>query len=716
MSTETREYAKRLTSQMTLEEKMSQMLYESPAIDRLGIPAYNWWNEALHGVARAGVATVFPQAIALAATFDEELLRQIGDVVSTEGRAKFNEFSKRGDRGIYKGLTYWAPNINIFRDPRWGRGHETYGEDPYLTGRLGCAYIRGLQGPDKEHPKAAACAKHFAVHSGPEALRHEFDAKVSKHDLYDTYLYAFKRCVKDAGVEAVMGAYNRVNGEPACGSRTLLKDILRDEFGFEGHVVSDCWAINDFHLHHHVTGIAEESAAMAVNNGCDLNCGNAFLHLPKAYEMGLVSEETITSAVERLLDIRIRLGMMKEYPSPYAKIPYDKVECAEHVKLSMEAARRCLVLLKNENHFLPLQKGAIHTIAVIGPNANSRAALVGNYEGTSSEYIAPLEGIQRYVGENSRVIYAQGCGLYKDKVEFLGEKNDRLQEAVIATEQADIVVMCLGLDATIEGEEGDAGNEYASGDKLGLNLPGLQEELLETVAAVGKPVVILLLAGSAIDLSWAEQNPNVKAIVDCWYPGARGGKAIAEMLFGEFSPSGKLPVTFYQGTENLPEFTDYSMADRTYRYTDKNVLYPFGYGLHYGRVCYEEERVSGELTDTSGDVKVSASVINESRYPLWETVQVYVKRKDALDYEPGFQLKGISCVHLAPGEKKRIEVTLSARDFAYITEEGDCVVRSGEYVIAIGGQQPDERSEALTGQRVTCLKVEKTGNSISVEY
>lgn len=716
MSTETREYAKRLTSQMTLEEKMSQMLYESPAIDRLGIPAYNWWNEALHGVARAGVATVFPQAIALAATFDEELLQQIGDVVSTEGRAKFNEFSKRGDRGIYKGLTYWAPNINIFRDPRWGRGHETYGEDPYLTGRLGCAYIRGLQGPDKEHPKAAACAKHYAVHSGPEALRHEFDAKVSKHDLYDTYLYAFKRCVKDAGVEAVMGAYNRVNGEPACGSRTLLKDILRDEFGFEGHVVSDCWAINDFHLHHHVTGIAEESAAMAVNNGCDLNCGNAFLHLPKAYEMGLVSEETITSAVERLLDIRIRLGMMKEYPSPYAKIPYDKVECVEHVKLSMEAARRCLVLLKNENHFLPLQKGAIHTIAVIGPNANSRAALVGNYEGTSSEYITPLEGIQRYVGENSRVIYAQGCGLYKDKVEFLGEKNDRLQEAVIATEQADIVVMCLGLDATIEGEEGDAGNEYASGDKLGLKLPGLQEELLETVAAVGKPVVILLLAGSAIDLSWAEQNPNVKAIVDCWYPGARGGKAIAEMLFGEFSPSGKLPVTFYQGTENLPEFTDYSMADRTYRYTDKNVLYPFGYGLHYGRVCYEEERVSGELTDTSGDVKVSASVINESRYPLWETVQVYVKRKDALDYEPGFQLKGISCVHLAPGEKKRIEVTLSARDFAYITEEGECVVRPGEYAIAIGGQQPDERSERLTGQRVTCMKVEKTGNSISVEY
>ena len=716
MSTETREYAKKLTAQMTLEEKMSQMLYESPAIDRLGIPAYNWWNEALHGVARAGVATVFPQAIALAATFDEDLLQKIGDVVSTEGRAKFNEFSRKGDRGIYKGLTFWAPNVNIFRDPRWGRGHETYGEDPYLTGKLGCAYIRGLQGPDRDHPKAAACAKHFAVHSGPEALRHEFDAKVSRHDLYDTYLYAFKRCVKDAGVEAVMGAYNRVNGEPACGSRTLLKNSLRDEFGFEGHVVSDCWAINDFHLHHHVTGIAEESAAMAVNNGCDLNCGNAFLHLPKAYEMGLVSEEAITEAVERLMEIRIRLGMMEDYPSPYADISYEKVECPEHVKLSVEASRRSLTLLKNEEDFLPLEKEKICTIAVIGPNANSRDALVGNYVGTSSQYITPLEGIQQYVGEEIRVLYAQGCGLYKDKVEGLGERKDRMQEAVIAVEHADVAVMCLGLDATIEGEQGDAGNEYASGDKLGLNLPGLQEELLETVAAMGKPVVVLLMAGSAIDLSWAEHNPNVKAIVDCWYPGARGGKAIAEMLFGEFSPSGKLPVTFYQGTENLPEFTDYNMADRTYRYTDKNVLYPFGYGLHYGRVRYEEECVSGERTDTSGEVKVSASVINEGKYALWETVQVYVKRKESLDYEPGFQLKGVSCVHLAPGEKQRIEVTLSPRDFAYITEEGDCVVRPGEYLIAIGGQQPDEESERLTGQRVTCLKVEKTGSSISVEY
>ena len=565
MSLETKEYAKRLVEQMTLEEKISQMRYESPAIERLHIPAYNWWNEALHGVARSGVATMFPQAIALAATFDEELIEKIGDVVSTEGRAKFEAYSGRGDRGIYKGLTFWAPNINIFRDPRWGRGHETYGEDPCLTAKLGCAYIRGIQGKDPDHLKAAACAKHFAVHSGPEALRHEFDARVSLHDLYDTYLYAFKRCVKDAGVEAVMGAYNRVNGEPACGSKTLLQDILREQFGFEGHVVSDCWAILDFHEHHHVTKTVEESAAMAVNHGCDLNCGKAFLYLSRACEQGLVEEKTITEAVERLMDVRIRLGMMEDYPSPYANIPYDVVECPEHIALSLEASKRSMVLLKNDNHFLPLKQEQVHTIAVIGPNANSRAALVGNYEGTSSRYITPLEGIQEYTGEKTRVLYAQGCHLYKDQVEFLGEPKDRFKEALIAAERADVIVMCLGLDAGIEGEEGDAGNEYASGDKLGLKLPGLQQELLEAVAAVGKPIVLTVLAGSALDLSWAQEHAQIRAILDCWYPGARGGKAIAEALFGEFSPCGKLPVTFYEGTEFLPDFTDYSMAGRTYR-------------------------------------------------------------------------------------------------------------------------------------------------------
>ncbi len=714
MSEKTRAYAKKLVSQMTLEEKMSQMVYESPAIERLGIPEYNWWNEALHGVARTGVATVFPQAIALAATFDKELLKEIGDVVSTEGRAKFNEFSRRGDHGIYKGLTYWAPNVNIFRDPRWGRGHETYGEDPYLTGELGISYIKGLQGEDPDHLKAAACAKHFAVHSGPEAIRHEFNAEASVHDLYDTYLYAFKRCVKDAKVEAVMGAYNRVNGEPACGSRTLLQDILRNDWGFEGHVVSDCWAILDFHEHHKVTKNVEESAALAVNNGCDLNCGSAFLHLKQAYEQGLVSEERITEAVERLLDVRIRLGMMKDYPSPYEDISYDKVECKEHIDLAVEAARRAMVLLKNKDNFLPLDVKKIKTIAVIGPNANSRDALLGNYNGISSRYVTPLEGIQRYVGEDVRVIYAEGCHLYKDKVEFLGEKNDRFSEAAAVAAQADVVVMCLGLDSTIEGEEGDAGNEYASGDKLGLTLPGLQEELLERITALGKPVVVILSAGSAIDLSWADEH--VEAIIDSWYPGAQGGKAVAEVLFGDCTPCGKLPVTFYKDTEKLPDFNDYSMRGRTYRYTNANTLYPFGYGLSYSRIVYGNSAVDCEVCGMLDPVKVTTEVHNEGAYPVHESVQVYVKLNDAPEGAPGYQLKGIENVALEPGEKKKVEITLDARAFATITEDGDCVVLPGEYVIAVGGQQPDILSAKLTGRVVDTFCVVKSGMTTEVEY
>lgn len=714
MSEKTRELAKKLVEQMTMEEKMSQMLYQSPAIERLGIPAYNWWNESLHGVARAGVATVFPQAIGLAATFDENLLQRIAEVISTEGRAKFNEFSKRGDRDIYKGLTFWAPNINIFRDPRWGRGHETFGEDPYLTAELGIAYIKGLQGEDREHLKAAACAKHFAVHSGPEAVRHEFDAKASKHDMYDTYLYAFKRCVTEAQVEAVMGAYNRVNGEPACGSKTLLQDILRDEWGFEGHVVSDCWAIKDFNENHHVTDTIAESAAMAVNNGCDLNCGVAFGHLPAAYEQGLVDEETITQVAERLMEVRIRLGMMKEYPSPYENVPYEKVECKEHVALSLEAARRGMVLLKNNGGILPLAKEKIKTIAVIGPNANSRDALLGNYIGTSSRYITPLEGIQEYVGEDVRVLYAQGCHLYKEKVEGLAEPKDRFAEAAAAAEAADVTVICLGLDATIEGEEGDAGNEYASGDKIDLRLPGLQQELLERVSAAGKPVVLVLLSGSALDVSWAQEH--VDAVVQAWYPGARGGKVIAEVLFGEYSPCGKLPVTFYKGTENLPDFCDYSMQNRTYRYTNNPVLYPFGYGLSYSKITYSNARINCETCGVTEDVTVSVTVKNEGCYPVNESVQVYVKYLEAGEGDPNYQLKGISSVSLAQGEIKTIEISLSARDFALINEEGRCTVKPGEYAVTIGGQQPDVQSAKLTGRTVEVLRVVKTGEETEVEY
>lgn len=713
MSVETRAYAKKLVSQMTLDEKMSQMLYDSPAIERLGIPAYNWWNEALHGIARAGDATIYPQAIGLAATFDKELLGQIADTVSTEGRAKFHQFTRKNDRGIYKGLTFWAPNVNIFRDPRWGRGHESYGEDPYLTGELGTAYIKGLQGDDPEHLKAAACAKHFAVHSGPEADRHSFDAKAGRQDMYDTYLYAFKRCVADAGVEAVMGAYNRVNGEPACGSKTLLQDILRDEWGFEGHVVSDCWAILDFHENHKVTHTVQESAAMAVNNGCDLNCGSAFLHLKEAYDEGLLSEEKITAAVERLMEVRIRLGMMKDYPSPYDDIPYEKVECREHVALAVEAARRSMVLLKNDG-LLPLKKEKLRSIAVIGPNANSRDALVGNYVGTSSQYITPLEGIQQYVGDDIRVYYSEGCHLYHDKVEALAHVKDRFAEAVIAAEQADVVVLCLGLDATIEGEQGDAGNEYASGDKIDLRLPGLQQELLETVTAVGKPVVLLLSAGSAMDLSWAQKHVN--AIIDIWYPGARGGRAVAEALFGDFSPNGKLPVTFYASTDDLPDFKDYSMDNRTYRYFKGTPLYPFGYGLSYGRITYSDAAVDRTRAAIGDILTVRATVKNESAYPLHEAVQVYVHDVESETRTPIWQLRGVQCVQLAPGESKTVALTLSARDFAIIREDGSCVVEPGAFRVAIGGQQPDARSVQLTGRKTDIFEVVLDGETTTVEY
>ena len=500
---EARRRAKELVSQMTVEERASQLRYDAPAIDRLGVPAYNWWGEALHGVARAGVATSFPQAIGMAATFDTELIHSAGDVAATEGRAKYNAYSAENDRDIYKGLTFWSPNVNIFRDPRWGRGQETYGEDPYLTSRLGVAYVEGLQGDDEETLKSAACAKHFAVHSGPEAVRHEFNAVATKKDMAETYLPAFKACVQEAGVEAVMGAYNRTNGEPCCGSKTLMQDILRDEWKFEGHYVSDCWAIKDFHERHMVTHTMEESAALALKCGCDINCGVTYLYLLKALEQGLVTEEEITEAAVRAFTTRYLLGLFDG--SKYDDIPYEKVECEAHLEVAQQLTRESVVLLKNDG-VLPLQVSAGQTIGVIGPNADSREALVGNYHGTSSRYITVLEGIQDKVGYDGRVLYSEGCHLFKDRVENLAWENDRVAEAVVVAKHSDVVVLCVGLNETLEGEEGDTGNSYASGDKNDLLLPEPQRKLMEAVFAVGKPVVVCLMAGSAIDLSRSEER------------------------------------------------------------------------------------------------------------------------------------------------------------------------------------------------------------------
>ena len=496
-----RKRAAELVGKMTLEEKVAQTLYQAPAVERLNIKAYNWWNEALHGVARAGTATVFPQAIGLAATFDEDLLEQVGDAVSTEARAKFNMQQEGKDTDIYKGLTFWAPIGNIFRDPRWGRGHETFGEDPYLTSRLGVRYIEGLQGHDENYLKAAACAKHFAVHSGPEAVRHEFDAEVTEQDLRETYLPAFEACVKEGKVEAVMGAYNRTNGVPCCGNKRLLIDILRKEWGFSGHVTSDCWAIRDFHEGHHVTGTAIESVAMAMNNGCDLNCGTLFGFLVQAVRQGLVKEERLDEAVTNLFMARMKLGVFdKKEENPYDKIPYLAADSREMKKLNEAVARRTVVLLKNKEHILPLDKNKIKTIGVIGPNADSRQALIGNYHGTASRYITIQEGIQDYVGDDVRILTSRGCDLFRDRTEHLAFTRDRIAEAKVVAENSDVVILCMGLDETLEGEEGDTGNSYVSGDKEDIELPGVQRELMEAIADTGKPAVFCLLAGSDLNL------------------------------------------------------------------------------------------------------------------------------------------------------------------------------------------------------------------------
>ncbi|MDR0220858.1 MAG: glycoside hydrolase family 3 C-terminal domain-containing protein, partial [Lachnospiraceae bacterium] len=518
-----REQAKELVAQMTLEEKVDQTLHGAPAIPRLGIKAYNWWNEALHGVARAGIATVFPQAIGLAATFDEDFLEEVATAISTEGRAKFNMQQRHGDTDIYKGLTFWSPNVNIFRDPRWGRGHETYGEDPYLSGRLGVRFIHGLQGHDENYLKAAACAKHFAVHSGPESLRHSFNAVASKQDLRETYLPAFMACVKEGRVETVMGAYNRTNGAPCCGSKELLLDILREEWGFVGHVVSDCWAIKDFHEGHMVTSTPVESVSLAMNNGCDLNCGNLFYYLKQAVEEGRVSVERLDEAVVNLFTTRMKLGVF-DYSggNPYDKITYDIVDSEAMRELNLKAALKSAVLLKNEG-LLPLDKGRIKTLGVIGPNANSRAALVGNYEGTAARYITVLEGIQDYLGDSVRVLASEGSHLYKEKLSGLSAGPDRLAEVREICRLSDVVVLCLGLDATLEGEEGDTGNEYGSGDKPNLDLPRVQEEVLELVVDSGTPALLVLLTGSAMAINYADEN--IAAIIEGWYPGAQGGKA-----------------------------------------------------------------------------------------------------------------------------------------------------------------------------------------------
>ena len=689
---EAEERAVHLVDQMTVEEMASQLRYDAPAIERLHIPAYNWWSEGLHGVARAGTATVFPQAIGLAATFDPVLIEKIGDTIATEARAKYNAASAHGDRDIYKGLTIWSPNVNIFRDPRWGRGHETYGEDPYLTSRLGESFVKGLQG-DGSYLKTAACAKHFAVHSGPEKERHHFDAKATRKDMWETYLPAFQACV-EAGVESVMGAYNRTNGEPCCANTYLMEEVLRGKWHFEGHYVSDCWAIKDFHENHKVTRNAEESAYLALEKGCDLNCGCTYREIMPAYKKGDLPLSLIRRAAIRLFTTRFLLGMFDK--TEYDEIPYETIACKEHLALAKKAAEESIVLLKNDG-ILPLKKKKGMTIGVIGPNADSREALIGNYHGTPPRYITVLEGIQDYLGEDGRVLYAQGCHLYKDREEALAQPDDRISEAVSCAEHADVVVLCLGLDETLEGEEGDTGNSYASGDKLDLLLPPPQQRLLEAVAKTKKPFIVCLLAGSAMDLNFADQE--AAAILQAFYPGAEGGREVARLLFGEYSPSGKLPVTIYRDLTEMPAFTDYTMRGRTYRYLTKKPLYPFGYGLTYSDCVIDEIQPEKEYTyeDAVKDgIEIKVHVENRGSYDTEEVLQGYVKVQSPNEVlHP--KLGVFARIHIEAGEGQWISLHISKTAFSTVTEDGERVYDGKKAQIFIGFGQPDERTAELLG-------------------
>ncbi len=712
-----KERAKDLVSRMSLEEAMGQLQYDAPAIPHLEVEEYNWWNEALHGVARAGTATVFPQAIAMAATFDPDLVFKVAAVISDEGRAKYHEAAGEGDRDIYKGLTFWSPNINIFRDPRWGRGHETYGEDPWLTARLGVAFVKGLQGNDPRYLKAAACAKHFAVHSGPENLRHSFDAVVTEKDLRETYLPAFRDLVQEAGVESVMGAYNRVNGEPACGSLLLLDTILRKEWGFQGHVVSDCWAIKDFHEHHKVTESPLHSVALALERGCDLNCGCCYRMLGEAYKAGLIKEEWVRRSAERLMATRIKLGMFDpEESNPYTHIPYSVVDCAEHKALSLEAAKQTLVLLKNENNLLPLERSNVTSIAVIGPNADSVTVLKGNYSGTPSDPITVLRGIRQAAAPGTRIFYAEGSHLYKDRVENLGRADDRLSEAVSAIKHADVAVLCLGLDSTIEGEEGDASNEYAAGDKRGLDLPESQKKLLTAAIQASEqsktPLILVSLAGSALTLGHAEKS--IQAIVQAWYPGAQGGDAIASLLFGDFSPSARLPVTFYHSDADLPNFIDYSMKGRTYRYFTGEALYPFGYGLSYTTFSYNALEAPKSIP-VGANYTITARVRNDGNRAGTEICQLYVSVPSAGTGFPLRELRGVRRLELKSDEEKTVTFTLTPRDLSSIMADGSRVLKAGTYHITVGGHQGDARSIALTGTRVLKAELTLQGDALTLE-
>lgn len=811
-----------LVSRMTLKEKISQMTHNSAAIEHLGIPEYNWWNEALHGVARNGIATVFPQAIGLAATWDRELMNKIATVISDEARAKYNKAIAKGERGIYQGITLWAPNINIFRDPRWGRGMETYGEDPYLTGEMGVQFIKGLQGNHPKYLKTIATPKHFAVHSGPETERHSFNAVVSDYDLRETYLPHFKKSIIEGKAKAVMCAYNRLLGDACCGSELLLKQILRDEWDFDGLVVSDCWAVSDIYNSHKIVKTSEEAAALAVKSGTDLECGNSYPSLLNSIKMGLITEDEIDISVKRILSARFKLGMF----DPPEMVPFSelkKIDTKENKKVALEAARKSIVLLKNSNNILPLKK-SIRKVAVLGPNADDVDVLLGNYNGFPSNPVTPLQGIKNKIGR-SKVIYERGCDLaegmpsflvidskflytsfsrekrgligeYFDNSDFKGkpvftrvdskidfawwdaspskqidpdnygvrwtgvlipEKSGRYfiggygfngfkiyiedtlfvrfdgefdpvktykeieliagktykikvefykklrysfmqliwnfpdemlgQRAVDAVKKSDVVILVMGLSPRLEGEAMKIDIKgFKGGDRLTLDLPEIQSNFIKKVYSLGKPIVLVLLNGSAVSINW--ENENLPAIIEAWYPGQSGGDAIADILFGDYNPSGRLPITFYKSVEQLPAFNDYNMTGRTYRYFNDEPLFPFGFGLSYTSFLYKNIKLNRDEIKSDESALLYVEVQNTGKISGEEVVQLYVKSED--DNKTIKTLKDFKRVRLEPGETKEIVFEITPEKLSrWIDGKGFSVV-PGFYLLMAGSSSANK--------------------------
>ncbi len=676
-----------LLKELTLEEKVSQMVNSSAGIDRLGILPYDWWNEALHGVGRSGNATIFPQAIGMAATFDPDLLYRVSTAISDEARAMFNAAQKAGNYKRYNGLSFWTPNVNIFRDPRWGRGQETYGEDPYLTGMLGASFVKGLQGDHPIYLKTAACAKHYAVHSGPEKLRHEFNAKVSQKDLYETYLPAFEQLVS-SNVESIMCAYNRTNDEVCCGSNSLLTDILVDQWGFKGHILTDCGALTDFYseIGHGTVSNRVEAAVLALKSGVSLNCGDTFSALTEAVALGMIKESDIDEQLAKLLKTRFKLGLFDPLESnPYNQISYNVIDSKEHRELAYETAVKSMVLLKN-NGILPL-KNNLDRYYVVGPNAASIDALLGNYFGVNSQIVTFLEGIASRVALGSQVQYSPGTTLDQPNVNPIDWSSGGAADA-----DANIVVM--GLTRHIEGEEGESISSPYSGDRLDYNIPKNQLDYLKKIKGNhGKPVIVIITGGCPMNLS--EVHELADAVLFAWYPGEEGGTAAADILFGNVSPSGRLPITFPKSLDQLPPYEDYSMKGRTYRYMTKEPMYPFGFGLSFAKFDYSELKLTKESIGQQENTILSCVITNTSEQSADEIAQLYISPKTKQMNSPLFSLKGVKRVSLKPGESKEVSFVVSPDMLNQINEKGEKELKKGVYQLSVGGSLPTKRSLAL---------------------